>query len=58
MPLIPILRRQREVDFYEFKISLDNRESSRTARIVTQRNTFSKKKKLDSFYMKKISTMF
>jgi hypothetical protein len=43
MPLIPALRRQREVDISEFEASLVYRVSSRTAR-ATQRNPVSKKK--------------
>ena len=46
MPLIPALRRQREVDISEFEASLVYRVSSRTAR-ATQRNPVSKNK--DSF---------
>lgn len=32
MPLIPVLRRQRQVDLHEFKYSLDYTVSSRRAR--------------------------
>lgn len=38
MPFDPALRRQRQVDLFEFKASLVNRTNSKTAR-VTQRNT-------------------
>ena len=38
MPLIPALRRQRQVDLCEFEASLVYRASSRTVRAVTQRN--------------------
>ena len=41
VPLIPALGRQRQVDLCEFKASLVYRESSRTARTVTQRNPVS-----------------
>ena len=41
MPLIPALRRQRQVDFCEFEAILVHRVSSRTARAI-QRNTVSK----------------
>ena len=34
MPLIPILRRQRQVNFCEFKVSLVYRLSSRTAKAI------------------------
>ena len=44
-PLIPALGRQREADLYEFKDSLDNGVSSRTAK-DTQRNHVSKSQKL------------
>ena len=43
-PLIPALRRQRQVDVYEFEASLVYRSSSRTAR-ATQKNPALKKKK-------------
>ena len=43
MPLIPALRRQMQVDRYEFEASLVYRTSSRTARTVIQRNPVSKK---------------
>ena len=38
MPLIPVLRRQRQADFCEFKASLVYKVSSRTAKAITQRN--------------------
>jgi hypothetical protein len=38
MPLIPALGSQRQVDICEFEASLVYKESSRTARAVTQRN--------------------
>ena len=41
MPLIPALRRQRQVDLCEFEASLVYRVSSRTAR-ATQRNPVKK----------------
>ena len=44
MPLIPALRRQKQVDLCEFYASLVNRVSSRTAR-VTRRNPVSRKMK-------------
>ena len=44
MNLIPALRKQRQVDFCEFKASLVYRVSSRTARTVSQRNPVSKNK--------------
>ena len=47
MPLILglALGRQKQEDLCEFKISLVYKVSSRTARVVTQRNPVSKKKK-------------
>lgn len=42
MSLILALRRQRQVDFYEFKAILVYRANSRTARAVTQRIRISK----------------
>jgi hypothetical protein len=42
MPLISVLRRQRQVDLCEFEASLVYRLSSRTAR-ATQKNLVSKK---------------
>ena len=42
-PLIPVLRRQRQVDICKFKASLVYKVSSRTARAVTQRNPVSEK---------------
>jgi hypothetical protein len=42
--LIPVLRRQRQVELWEFEASLVCRVSSRTAR-ATQRNPVSKNKK-------------
>jgi hypothetical protein len=44
MLLIPVLRRQRQVDLCEFKASLVYNVSSRTGK-ATQRNTASKKDK-------------
>ena len=46
MPLILglALGRQKQEDLCEFKISLVYKVSSRTARVVTQRNPVSKKK--------------
>ena len=44
MPLIPASGRQRQADLSEFKASLVNRASSRTARVVTQRNPVLKNK--------------
>jgi hypothetical protein len=44
MLLIPALSRQRQVDFCEDKASLVYKESSRTARAITQRNPVSKNK--------------
>ena len=41
-PLIPVFRRQRQVDLYELEASLVYRVSSRTAR-VTQRNPVSRR---------------
>ena len=38
MPLIPALRRQRQVDLCEFEASVVYKAISRTARTVTQRN--------------------
>jgi hypothetical protein len=38
MCLIPALGRQRQADLCEFEASLIYKESSRTARAVTQRN--------------------
>ena len=43
MPLFPALRRQRQVDLFEFEASLVYRASSRTAR-TTQRHPVSKNK--------------
>jgi hypothetical protein len=42
--LIRALRRQRQADLCEFKVSLLYRVTSRTARSVTQRNLVSEKK--------------
>ena len=39
LPLIPALGKQRQVDLYEFKSNLVYKESSKTARAVTQRNS-------------------
>ena len=44
-PLVPALGRQRQADLSEFEASLVYQASSRTARIVTQKNNVSKKKK-------------
>jgi hypothetical protein len=44
MPLIPAFSRQRHVDFFEFKVSLVYKISSRTARNVTLRKPVSKLK--------------
>lgn len=41
MSLIPALKSQRQVDLFEFQASLVHRGSSRTARLVTQRNPVS-----------------
>jgi hypothetical protein len=41
MPLIPALRRQRQVDLCDFETSLVYKSSSRTVRVVTQRNPVS-----------------
>jgi hypothetical protein len=41
----PALRRQRQADLCEFKASLVYKASSRTARVVIQRNTVSKQNK-------------
>ena len=41
-PLIPALRRQRQVDLCELEASLVYKESSRTARAITQRGHVSK----------------
>ena len=41
-PLISALRRQRQADLCDFKVSLVYIVSSRTARAVTQRNPVSK----------------
>ena len=43
MPLIPALERERQADPCEFKASLVYKVSSRIARVVTERNPFSKK---------------
>jgi hypothetical protein len=43
MPLIPALRRQRQVDLYEFKISLIYTVSSWIARAVTKGCSLSRK---------------
>ena len=45
MTLIPSLRRQRQAELCEFKVSLVYRVSSRTARAVRQRNPVSKQNK-------------
>ena len=41
MPSFPILWRQRQGEFWEFKVSLVYRASSRTARAPTKRNPVS-----------------
>ena len=51
MPLIPALRRQRQVDFCEFEASLVYRVSSRTAGAVTQRKSVSKTNKQQKGYL-------
>ena len=51
MPLIPALRRQRQVDLCEFETSLVNTASSR----ATQRNPVSKKKNKKKKKNKRIS---
>ena len=43
MPLTSVLRRQRQEDFCEFKVSLVYRVSSKTAR-ATQKNSVQKRK--------------
>jgi hypothetical protein len=45
MPLILVLRRQREADLCEFKASLIYKTSSRTTRAVTHRNAVMKNNK-------------
>ena len=47
MPLIPALRRQRQVDLCKFKAHLLYRASSRTGSKKLQRNPVSKKKKVE-----------
>ena len=44
MPIIPALRRQRQVDLWEFEASLVYKGNSRTARTITQRNPALKSK--------------
>ena len=44
IPLIPELRRKKQVDLCEFVASLVYRVSSRTARTVSQKNPVSKNK--------------
>ena len=43
--LSPAFRRKRQVDLWEYEASLVYKVSSRTARVVTQRNSVSKKQK-------------
>ena len=43
-PLIPALEKQRQVDLYNFEASLVYRVSSRTARMISQRNPVLKNK--------------
>ena len=43
MPLISVLRRQRQMDLCEFEASMVYKISPRTARAVTQRNSVSNK---------------
>jgi hypothetical protein len=45
MPLIQTLVRQRQVELCEFEASLVYRVSSRTTKVVTQRNHVSEKKR-------------
>lgn len=45
IPLIPTLKRQRQADHCEFEDSLVYKMSSKTARVVTQRNPGSRNKK-------------
>ena len=42
MPLIPALRRQRQVDLYEFEASLVYRVNSRTGDKATEKPCFEK----------------
>ena len=44
MPLIPALRRQRQVNLCEFEVSLVYRVSSRTAKAVTEKPSLEKQK--------------
>ena len=44
MPLLPAIRRQKQMDLFEFETSLVYRVSSKTAR-TTQRNPVSKNNK-------------
>ena len=44
MPVIPALGRQRQANHCEFKASLVSKESFKTARADTQRNSVSKNK--------------
>ena len=46
MPLIPALRRQRQVDHYEFEASLVYRVSPRTTK-ATQKNCLEKPKSIN-----------
>lgn len=45
MPLIPVLRKQRQADFCEFETSLLYKNSSRIAKAVTHRNPVSRNQK-------------
>ena len=53
MPLIPALRRQRQVDLCEFEASLVYEASSRTVRAVTQRNPDSQQKQQQRVFSEK-----
>ena len=46
-PSIPALRRQRQVDLYEFEARLVYKEIFRTASVVTQRNHVLGKEKIN-----------
>ena len=54
-PLIPALRRQRQVDFYEFKASLVYRVSSRIARRTLSQKKRKKKRRREKKQKRKIS---
>lgn len=43
MPVIPELRRESQMDLWEFEATLAYRVSSRTIRAITQRNSVSEK---------------